>query len=718
MRIIRGRNEGFPGSPRGAGRDGRSVTIIQRALVLALSAVALSLAAGPAGAAEIIATALSPDPVSSGIAMNARGQNVAAFEAPVGDGFAVFARSRARAGGPWGPRTRISGVTERRPDQILVAVDERGRAMVIWRRVLAASRADLQSALRATATGAWRNAGEISSRPVSGEAFSSPVLAFAGGRATFAWGEISSAGWQVRRATYDLDTPTARHWSFEEPQVLGVQPALAVDSRGDVVAIGPAAARGSGDPSAPVVVTSRAAGSADWEAPVTLDPAGSQTTIAIADGGQTVAAWRRGAPAAGIAIAARAGLAEAWAPAETLAAAGFLPVAAVGPTGQALVAYSVNLDTLDPPDPDLVFPPSGLTYPLGNIMRARRRAPTGVWGAEETVFAFYDGMRETYREARNVRAAVDAFGTTLLAWSSTDSGLGAVWATAAPAAAPFPQARNYITIATAVMEQVALAPSGRGEAALMWVSEGGGAFGSLNLWSDRVPAASCAAPPQSPPPATADTITLSAVQLRINQRIYAAALRRADALDGWLRARIATRDLCGGGIGASSLGAGVEIGPAPAPRTIPVAKPRALAIRPAADKSGVAFTLSVDQLRINQRIASAALRRANALSARLDAGLSGGDIRAGAVSADRIGATIAAIRVSSVAPPAPTRTVIAPAAEKTGVVFSLSAAQLRINQRIGQAAIRRLNAVRGRLLDGISGDELRRATVTGANLTP
>ena len=111
------------------------------------------------------------------------------------------------------------------------------------------------------------------------------------------------------------------------------------------------------------------------------------------------------------------------------------------------------------------------------------------------------------------------------------------------------------------------------------------------------------------------------------------------------------------------------------------------------------FTLSVEQLRINQRIASAALRRANALVARLDAGLSGGDIRAGAVSANRIGATIGTIRADATAPPAPTRTVIAPAADKSGVVFTLSAAQLRINQRIGQAAIRRLNEVRGRLLD-------------------
>ncbi len=297
----------------------------------------------------------------------------------------------------------------------------------------------------------------------------------------------------------------------------------------------------------------------------------------------------------------------------------------------------------------------------------------------------------------------------------------ALWATAAPAAAPFPPASNYPKFATATMEQVALAPSGRGDAARIWVGEDMGCcgvVGSLNLWSDRVPAAACAAAPQSPPPATADTITLSAAQLRINQRIYSAALRRADALEDWLRAGIATQDLCGGGIGATALGAGVEIVPAPGPRAAPVPTPRALTIRPAADKDDVRFTLDVDQLQINQRIASAALRRANALVARLDGGLSGGDVRPGAVSADRIGATIAAIRADATAPPAPTRTVIAPAAEKTGVVFTLSAAQLRINQRIGQAAIRRLNEVRGRLLDGISGDDLRHATITGGNLTP
>ena len=702
------------------------MTTTPRALAPLLSAVALAFAAAPAVAPDTISTTVDPSPVSSGIAMNAQGRNVAAFEAPVGDRFAVFARSRSRAGGKWGPRARISGVTALRPDNIVVAIDDRGRAVVVWRRPHGVSGVNLRSALRFTATGAWQDAGAIAD-PTGSGAVASPVLALAGGRATFAWGEVSSTGWQVRRAVYDLDAPTARYWSHEEPQVLGVRPALAVDPGGDVVAIGQAGDRVSvTGVTAPVVVTSRAAGAAGWEAPVTLDPAGSQATIAIADGGQIVAAWVRGAAVAEIAVATRAGIGGGWAPPERLAAAGFLPVAAVGLTGQALVAYGVNLDTLDPPDPGLILPPSDLSYPLGDIMRARRRGPAGAWGAEETVFAFVDDMRPTYRKAEDVRAVVDSLGTTLMAWHSTRNGFPAVWATAAPAAAPFPKARDHTAISSTVAEQVALAPSGRGEAALMWVGEGWsdasgslmGVLGSLSLQSDRVPAASCAGPPTSPQPATPDTITLSLTQLIINQRIYSAALRRADGLEGWLRARIAGQDLCGGGIGATALGAGVDVGPAPGPRTAPTATPRALSIRPAADKDGVVFTLSVEQLRINQRIASAALRRADALGARLDAGLSGGDIRLGAVSADRIDATIAAIRADATVPPAPTRTVITPAADKDGVVFTLSAAQLQINQRIGQAAIRRLNAVRGRLLDGISGDEMRRATITGANLAP
>ncbi len=69
-------------------------------------------------------------------------------------------------------------------------------------------------------------------------------------------------------------------------------------------------------------------------------------------------------------------------------------------------------------------------------------------------------------------------------------------------------------------------------------------------------------------------------------------------------------------------------------------------------------------------------------------------------------------------PPARTVTVVKPAATKTGVVFALSAAQLAIDQRIGQAAIRRLNTSRDALLTGLAAGELKTATITAADLAP
>lgn len=90
---------------------------------------------------------------------------------------------------------------------------------------------------------------------------------------------------------------------------------------------------------------------------------------------------------------------------------------------------------------------------------------------------------------------------------------------------------------------------------------------------------------------------------------------------------------------------------------VPVAHQRGVEVGEAAD-----VTLSARQLLINQRIAQAAVRRLNALTARVD----------------------------QVAPPEPSA-----GGEPERVV--LSAEQLLINQRISQAAIRRANRLAGRL---------------------
>lgn len=231
----------------------------------------------------------------------------------------------------------------------------------------------------------------------------------------------------------------------------------------------------------------------------------------------------------------------------------------------------------------------------------------------------------------------------------------------------------------------------------------------------------CATAPAPPAPSAPGTVTLTVAQLQINQRIYAAAIKRAEAINAWLDAGVEARDLCAGGLLASSFHAGIAtaagangaLDPAAAP------DPRPITPEPLATKTGVTFTLSTEQLRINQRIAARGVREANALQERLAAGLSGGDIDDGAVTGGKISTSVVITGATPAAtPPARTRTVVKPPAPKTGVVFTLSAAQLAIDQRIGQAAIRRLNVSRDALLTGIAADELKTATVTAVDLAP
>ena len=129
--------------------------------------------------------------------------------------------------------------------------------------------------------------------------------------------------------------------------------------------------------------------------------------------------------------------------------------------------------------------------------------------------------------------------------------------------------------------------------------------------------------------------------------------------------------------------------------------------------------LSARQLRINQRIYQAAIRRADALEARLAGKLTGGDLAAGAITQNELHPRL---RITSAAPaasePAPSRTRLAPPGSGAGGKVALTAAQLRINQRIAQAAVRRANALVARLEAGLTGDAFAPGSITSRNLAP
>lgn len=214
-------------------------------------------------------------------------------------------------------------------------------------------------------------------------------------------------------------------------------------------------------------------------------------------------------------------------------------------------------------------------------------------------------------------------------------------------------------------------------------------------------------------------VTLTVRQLAINQRIYAAAVRRANAVEGWLSAGLQNADLCGAGLGAAEFGPGVTTGPAGGTLVVSAPEPRPITPAEAKKKRGVRFRLNVRQLQINQRIAAAGVRRANALGARLSGGLTGGDVQDGAVTLGKLAAGLGIVTAGPAgAPVKASVTRVAKAKRKAGVRFELSAGQLLINQRVGQAAIRRLNGTIALLEAGLEGKDIRDRTLGAADLDP
>jgi hypothetical protein len=134
-------------------------------------------------------------------------------------------------------------------------------------------------------------------------------------------------------------------------------------------------------------------------------------------------------------------------------------------------------------------------------------------------------------------------------------------------------------------------------------------------------------------PDSGNSVTLSRRQLLINQRISQEAIRRSKALTQVLNGGLTGGNLVDGTVGAAKLAPGVSVG---SRGSVPVdIAPTPISLPPAPERSESAakgVRLSATQLLINQRIAQAAVRSSNALSARLERGLTGGDIVPGSIS--------------------------------------------------------------------------------------
>ena len=234
-------------------------------------------------------------------------------------------------------------------------------------------------------------------------------------------------------------------------------------------------------------------------------------------------------------------------------------------------------------------------------------------------------------------------------------------------------------------------------------------------------ASSLCAAPAAPPTASGPPgrVRLTRQQLRINQRIGQTAIRRLAAVQAWLDARIATRDICGGGVGPADLAAGIVAEPRSGRLALlPPADPRPITVASPGVDARVVFTLTPAQLLINQRIYQAAVRRANGLRVRLDSGLTGGDVRDGAITQGLLHDRLAVVLAPAGAAVPRSATVVAPPGRGRPAGVDLSARQLRINQGVAQAGVRRANALIAELSTGMDGRDLRDGSIGAADLAP
>ncbi len=214
-------------------------------------------------------------------------------------------------------------------------------------------------------------------------------------------------------------------------------------------------------------------------------------------------------------------------------------------------------------------------------------------------------------------------------------------------------------------------------------------------------------------------IHLNARQLLVNQRISQAALRRTAAISDWLDAGLVAGDLRDGGLGREDFAPDVILSGAGAAIANGVATPRPV-VSPAPPRARAArLRVSSRQLLINQRISQAAVRQAAALERRIGGGLTGGDLRAGALGATELAPGLLIERAQPTGPaPPPSRTRVATTTRRGSARVRTTDRQIQINQLISQAALRRANAISRRISRGLTGVNFADGAITAVSISP
>ncbi len=247
---------------------------------------------------------------------------------------------------------------------------------------------------------------------------------------------------------------------------------------------------------------------------------------------------------------------------------------------------------------------------------------------------------------------------------------------------------------------------------------GAGGLGACTTDDSRVP---MPAKGQGNPSA----VQLSAGQLLINQRISQAGVRRVNATIDRITKGLTGNDIRDCALAWDDFNAAFTaslVGPDPVGTSTGVGAARAVPTRPRQARDPSSVRLERTQLIINQRISQAAVRRVNAVRERLNA-LTAGDFQLGTIGALALATEMRRVLGGGAPNNTAGSTVFTPITPKAPGVrdpgsVQLTRGQLLINQRISQAAVRRINHVQAELASGIVGRQIVDGSLVRANLTP
>ncbi len=620
--------------------------------------------------------ALTPD-----VAVNPDGSAVAAWVQPQSGGTFVVQAGLREFGGSWAAPQTLSAPSSSQSLDPDVAIDADGNAVVAWSLPSSASVSAVQARLRPFALGAWQpvqtlsTAGALAVRP--------EVTIGPSGGAVAAWLEQAPGQGlgQVQTAARE-----AASGAFSAPAPLGPSGAFGVTLDADGAGTTLAVVQVGGPPSSTWQTALRPPGGPFGVLQALPTPSPPIVDAAVGAGGRQFAVGPEpGEDPKVVVFSTRTG-AGAW--------SAFAPISPAGPAVE-VSAAQVALD--GDGNPTVLWQRAvKKSNGQGNVATtvAAEGPAAGPFGAPVR-------LSPADKAAPTVGLGVNAQGTAVALWGRTSGSNDGL-----EAAVRLGPSASWLS-----PEEVLAPEAGLGASVRPGVTADGIAVASF-IKGGRVSASDRAA-------GTPGEVTLTASQLLTNQRIDQAAIRRAGALEDALAAGMASANLRPGSLLPPDFDASVQTAGAYTGAIVPAGPGVTIPVPPAGDREGDPVRLTEEQMLINQRIAQAAVRRANALIEWLDTGLAGPDIKDAGIGPVALapGISIASTSAPLTSPPSG-RPSDGSAGGGGGGDVSLTESQLVTNQRISQAAIVRLNSVRAILQGGLSGAEVREDGIGASKLAP